>query len=99
ARAHFAPAGTAKKRVREYDPIDDARQQPRVIIAGFGRFGQIVGRILHAHRIPFTALETDSDQVEFIRRFGHDVYYGDATRLDLLRAAHTDRAEVFIVAT
>jgi glutathione-regulated potassium-efflux system protein KefB len=99
ARAHFTPAGTAKKRAREYDPIDDARQQPRVIIAGFGRFGQIVGRILHAHRIPFTALETDSDQVEFIRRFGHDVYYGDATRLDLLRAAHTDRAEVFIVAT
>jgi glutathione-regulated potassium-efflux system protein KefB len=99
ARALFTPAGTAKKRAREYDPIDDARQQPRVIIAGFGRFGQIVGRILHAHRIPFTALETDSDQVEFIRRFGHDVYYGDATRLDLLRAAHTDRAEVFIVAT
>jgi glutathione-regulated potassium-efflux system protein KefB len=99
ARSQVAPTGKAKKRARDYDPIDESREQPRVIIAGFGRVGQIVGRILHAHRIPFTALETDSDQVEFIRRFGHDVYYGDATRLDLLRAAHTDRAEVFVVAT
>lgn len=99
ARARLAPSAKSKKRTRDYDPIDEARQQPRVIIAGFGRFGQIVGRILHAHRIPFTALETDSDQVEFIRRFGHDVYYGDATRLDLLRAAHTEQAEVFVVAT
>lgn len=99
ARAQFAPSGKARKPAREYDPIDAARAQPRVIIAGFGRVGQIVGRILHAHRIPFTALETDSDQVEFIRRFGHDVYYGDATRLELLRAAHAERAEVFVIAT
>lgn len=98
ARSRLAPSGKSKP-TREYDPIDAAKQQPRVVIAGFGRVGQIVGRILHAHRIPFTALETDSDQVEFIRRFGHDIYYGDATRLDLLRAAHTEQAEVFVVAT
>src|SRR5882762_3480906 len=71
---------------------------PKVIIAGFGRFGQIVGRILQAKQIAFTALEASQTQVDFLRRFGNQLYYGDASRLELLRAAHADNAEVFVLA-
>jgi glutathione-regulated potassium-efflux system ancillary protein KefC/glutathione-regulated potassium-efflux system protein KefB len=81
---------------RPYDtPIE---LYPKVIIAGFGRFGQIVGRILLAKQIAFTALEANQTQVDFLRRFGNQVYYGDASRLELLRAAHTENAEVFVIA-
>lgn len=75
-------------------PIDE---QP-VIIAGFGRFGQIVGRILAARRIPFTALDSSAAQVDFVRKFGSEIYYGDASRLDLLRAAKADKAKVLVLA-
>ena len=71
---------------------------PKVIIAGFGRFGQIVGRILVAKKIAFTALEVNQTQVDFIRRFGNRIYYGDASRLELLRAAHADNAEILVLA-
>ncbi len=80
-------------------PFDTpSERHPKVIIAGFGRFGQIVGRILLARRIPFTALEASQSQVDFVRRFGSQVFYGDASRLELLRAAHADQAEVFVLA-
>jgi voltage-gated potassium channel Kch len=80
-------------------PFDTpAELYPKVIIAGFGRFGQIVGRILRAKKIPFTALEASQTQVDFLRRFGNQVFYGDASRLELLRAAHADNAEVFVLA-
>jgi monovalent cation:proton antiporter-2 (CPA2) family protein len=71
---------------------------PKVIIAGFGRFGQIVGRILVAKKIAFTALEASQTQVDFLRRFGNQVFYGDASRLELLRASHAENAEVFVLA-
>jgi monovalent cation:proton antiporter-2 (CPA2) family protein len=71
---------------------------PKVIIAGFGRFGQIVGRILLAKKIAFTALDANQTQVDFLRRFGNHVFYGDASRLELLRAAHAENAEVFVLA-
>jgi monovalent cation:proton antiporter-2 (CPA2) family protein len=71
---------------------------PKVIIAGFGRFGQIVGRILLARKISFTALEANQTQVDFLRRFGNHVFYGDASRLELLRAAHAENAQVFVLA-
>jgi monovalent cation:proton antiporter-2 (CPA2) family protein len=71
---------------------------PKVIIAGFGRFGQIVGRILLAKKIAFTALEASQTQVDFLRRFGNKVFYGDASRLELLRAAHAENAEIFVLA-
>jgi glutathione-regulated potassium-efflux system ancillary protein KefC/glutathione-regulated potassium-efflux system protein KefB len=71
---------------------------PKVIIAGFGRFGQIVGRILRARKISFTALEASQTQVDFLRRFGNQIFYGDASRLELLRAAHAENAEVFVLA-
>src|ERR1700733_11392116 len=71
---------------------------PKVVIAGFGRFGQIVGRILLARKISFTALEANQTQVDFLRQFGNQVFYGDASRLELLRAAHAENAEVFVLA-
>ena len=82
---------------RAADIID--HEHPRVIIAGFGRMGQIVGRMLRAQRIPFTALEHSVEQIELSRRFGNMIYFGDPTRPDLLRAAHADRAEVFVLTT
>ena len=69
-----------------------------VILAGFGRFGQIVGRILSLKKIAFTALDHDSEQVELIRRFGNRVYYGDASRLDLLEAAGAESAKLLVIA-
>ena len=72
--------------------------EPRVIIAGFGRFGQIVGRVLGAKRIRFTALEISQAQVDFVRRFGNKLYYGDASRLELLHAAGAGQAEVLVIA-
>jgi monovalent cation:proton antiporter-2 (CPA2) family protein len=79
-----------------FDEIDD-RETP-VIIAGFGRFGQIVARILRLRRIPFTALDSNQTHVDFVRRFGNQVYYGDASRLDLLRAAGAETAKIFVLA-
>jgi len=79
-----------------YD-IPDPEAHP-VIIAGFGRFGQIVGRVLRARKIGFTALEASPSQVDFVKKFGNKVYYGDASRLDLLRAAGADRAAAFVLA-
>lgn len=72
--------------------------EPRVLIAGFGRFGQIVARVLRARRIPFTALEVSQAQVDFVRRFGNKLYYGDASRLEVLRAAGAGRAQVLVLA-
>jgi glutathione-regulated potassium-efflux system ancillary protein KefC/glutathione-regulated potassium-efflux system protein KefB len=69
-----------------------------VIVAGFGRFGQIVARVLSSRRIPFTALDSNQRNVDFLRRFGNEVYYGDASRLDLLRAAGAETAKVFVLA-
>jgi len=80
----------------DFDKIDEGEN--RVIIAGFGRVGQIVGRILRLRKIGFTALEMSQEQVDVVRRFGSKVYYGDASRLDLLRAAKADKAEIFVLA-
>jgi glutathione-regulated potassium-efflux system protein KefB len=82
---------------REFDEIID--EHPRVIIAGYGRVGQIVARILRAQRVPFTALESSAEQVDFSRRFGSMIYFGDPSRPELLRAARADQAEVFVLAT
>ena len=73
-------------------------QGNQVIVAGFGRVGQMVGRILQARRIGFTALESSAEQVDFVRRFGNKIYYGDASRPDLLRAAGADSAVLFVLA-
>jgi glutathione-regulated potassium-efflux system protein KefB len=96
-RAEIVPIEKKAKQTREFDRIDGTA--PRVILAGFGRVGQIVARVLNAHHIPFAALERDAEQVDFVRQFGNQVFYGDATRLDLLRAAQADKAEIFVIAT
>jgi glutathione-regulated potassium-efflux system ancillary protein KefC len=77
--------------------IDEPQDAP-VIIAGFGRYGQIIGRLLMANGIQPTVLEHDSEQVEGVRRFGWRAFYGDATRLDLLRVAGADKARVLVLA-
>ena len=78
-----------------FDRIDDPGTP--VIIAGYGRVGQIVGRVLNMRNIRFTALDASTDQVDAVRRFGNKIYYGDATRLDLLRAAKTGEAKLLVV--
>jgi monovalent cation:proton antiporter-2 (CPA2) family protein len=80
----------------QYDAIE-AEAAP-VIICGFGRVGQIVGRVLHMHNIAFTALERDPGQVEVVRRFGNKVYFGDPTRPAMLRAAGAEQAQLLVVA-
>lgn len=79
-------------------PDDIAANDGHVIIAGFGRFGQIVGRLLRANQVKLTVLDHDPDQIETLRRFGFQVFYGDATRIDLLHAAGAARARALIVA-
>ncbi|MBE8400942.1 monovalent cation:proton antiporter-2 (CPA2) family protein [Leptospira borgpetersenii] len=77
---------------------DTIEEQNRVIIAGFGRFGQIIARMLFVHRIGFTALEHNPDQVNVARKFGYKIYYGDASKLSLLRSAGAEQADLFILA-
>ena len=69
-----------------------------VVVAGFGRFGQIVARVLTAKRIPVTALDSDPEQVDFVRRSGAQIYYGDASRPEILEAARTGKARAFVLA-
>ena len=81
----------------EFDTIDSPANP--VIIAGYGRIGQIVSRVLRMCDIPFTALEASYQQVDFVRRFGSNkVYYGDASRLELLQAAKAGEAKLFVLA-
>lgn len=80
----------------EFDMLPD--EYGHVVIAGFGRVGQIIARILKAKNIPFMALDVNSHQVALVKRFGNESYYGDASRLDILRAAQTDKARAFVLA-
>jgi glutathione-regulated potassium-efflux system protein KefB len=85
-----------REKQRPYDRIVD--EHPQVLIAGFGRFGQIVARLLTAQRVAFVAIEHSPEQVEFVRRFGNQIYYGDPARAELLRAAGGANVRVFVVA-
>lgn len=87
---------TSQGEMREPDLIEERN---RVIIAGFGRVGQIVGRILIGRGIPVTVLEHDAEQLETLRRFGFTIYYGDARRHDLLHSAGAVEASLLVVAT
>jgi voltage-gated potassium channel Kch len=80
----------------ENKPFDPGA--PDAIIAGFGRFGQIAGRLLTANGFSTVVLDSSIEQVETLRRFGRRVHYGDATRLDLLRQAGAMKAKVLVVA-
>lgn len=87
--------GTKRDDPRPSDLIDHARP---VLIAGFGRFGSIVGRLLQANGIQTTVLDNDSDHVDVLRKLGMRVYYGDASRADLLHAAGAHQAQLIIIA-
>lgn len=98
----FALSGRllGKRRPGAEDSAQDmpAVEETQVIIAGFGRFGQIVARLLRAKKIGFTALETSPEQVAFAKKFGSKIYYGDPSRIDLLKAARADQASAFVLA-
>jgi glutathione-regulated potassium-efflux system protein KefB len=91
--AKGAPAAAPK---RAFDAVPDGH--PQVLIAGFGRFGQVVARLLAAHRTPFIAIEHDIEQVDFVRRFGNVIYYGDPAKPELLRSAGAQHVKVFVIA-
>lgn len=86
----------ASRTERDFDSMEDENNP--VIIAGFGRFGQITGRILSSMGIGFTALESSSAQVDFVRRFGNRVFYGDVARPELLHAAGAGQAKLLLLA-
>ena len=85
-----------RRRPPEFDTIDGPGNP--VIIAGYGRYGQIVSRVLRMAGIAFTAIEASYQQVDFVRRFGNKVYYGDASRLELLESARAREAKLFVLA-
>lgn len=89
---------------KRYNPQEEDEEapfveddDPQVIIVGFGRFGQVIGRLLMANKMRITVLERDVSAVSMMRRYGYKVYYGDATELELLRAAGADKAEAIVV--
>lgn len=79
-----------------YDPMPD--NDKHVVIAGFGRYGQIVARILRGKKVPFTALDISAEQVEMVKRFGAQAFYGDASRPEILDAAQIGKARAFVLA-
>ncbi|WP_180054282.1 monovalent cation:proton antiporter-2 (CPA2) family protein [Acinetobacter sp. YH12142] len=84
------------KTIPEYDDIPNEHNP--VIIAGFGRFGQIIARVAHLQHLSFTAIDSNLDKVDFVRNYGGHLYYGDATQPDILRAAGIEHAKVFVLA-
>jgi CPA2 family monovalent cation:H+ antiporter-2 len=86
-------AATVEKRAP-----DAISEENPVIIAGYGRFGQIAGRFIRTHGFKATVLDVDSDQIDLLRRFGNKVFFGDASRIDLLRSAGAAKARILIVA-
>lgn len=97
AASHWVrPLFSRQAPARDFDRPDN--DTPEVIIVGFGRFGQITGRILKGLHIPYTVLDVNPEQVDFVRRYGTKVYYGDAGRIDLLHAAGAERARILVLA-
>ena len=91
-------AMNAQKAQAPVESNPEMSTHPNVIIAGFGRYGQIIGRVLYSQNINFTAIDRDAQHVDFVRQFGNEIYFGDASRLDLLRKAHADAAKVLVIA-
>lgn len=87
----------ARTGAAQMDEIAEQQSAP-IIIAGFGRYGQIIGRMLLAQGVAPTVLDHDAEMIETVRTFGYRVFYGDATRLDLLRTAGAATAKILVVA-
>ncbi|AHK18979.1 glutathione-regulated potassium-efflux system protein KefB [Yersinia similis] len=90
--------------VRRYNAPEESDEKPfvedndpQVIIVGFGRFGQVIGRLLMANKMRITVLERDVSAVSMMRKYGYKVYYGDATELELLRAAGAEKAKAIVI--
>jgi monovalent cation:proton antiporter-2 (CPA2) family protein len=96
--SRIEPRFAAGREERDADEIEPSERENPVIIAGFGRFGQMVTRLLKAKGFRATVLDYDAEQIEIIRRFGSKAFYGDASRMDLLRAAGAAQARLLIVA-
>ncbi|GEQ86997.1 potassium transporter [Patiriisocius marinistellae] len=82
----------------EKRPMDEIQKNHKVILVGFGHFGSTVGRFLRAHGVPTTVLDLDSNRVDFLRKMGFEVFYGDASRMDLLESAGISEADFLICA-
>lgn len=80
----------------QYDEIPN--EHPQIIIAGFGRVGQIIARLAHMQHFPFTAIDNNLQRIDFVRRYGGKLYYGDITQPELLRSAGIEHAKVFVLA-
>ena len=96
--------GVDRLLARRFNEPDDESEkhfveddQPQVIVVGFGRFGQVVGRLLMANNKRITVLERDISAVNLMRKYGYKVYYGDATEIELLRAAGAENAQSIVV--
>lgn len=83
---------------RQTGEVMSEQQHAPIIIAGFGRYGQMVARVLMAEGYPLTVLDHDADMIETARQFGYRVFYGDAARLELLRIAGAQTAKILVVA-
>ncbi|REC48621.1 monovalent cation:proton antiporter-2 (CPA2) family protein [Chryseobacterium pennipullorum] len=81
----------------DFNILDNTVTQKKIIIVGFGHFGSTVGRLLKANKISATVLDRDSDRVKLLRSYGFKVYYGDATRIPILRAAGIEEAEILVL--
>jgi glutathione-regulated potassium-efflux system ancillary protein KefC len=93
----WIPLLATGRRKTTVEELNEPQNAP-VIIAGFGRYGQIVGRLLYANGVSATVLDHDAEAIEALRKFGWRVYYGDATRLDLLRTAGAASARILVIA-
>ncbi|QRM90254.1 potassium transporter [Lacinutrix sp. WUR7] len=80
-------------------PMDHIAKSQKIILVGFGHFGSTIGRFMRSHGVEATILDHDSNRVDFLRKMGFEVYYGDATRLDLLESAGIAEAKIIICAT
>lgn len=89
---YFAKQELAPK----YDTIPEQKQH--IVIAGFGRFGQIVARVAHLHHIRFTAIDNNIDNIDFVRKYGGKVYYGDPTIPEILHSAGLASAQLVVLA-
>ncbi len=79
-------------------PMDEIEKEHKIILLGFGHFGSTIGRFLRAHGVDATVLDHDSNRVDFLRKMGFEVYYGDGTRMDLLESAGIASADIIILA-
>lgn len=85
-----------KEKAPDYDEIPTSEHP--VIIAGFGRFGQIIARIARLHHFAFTAIDNNLQRIDFVRRYGGTLYYGDVTQPEILRAAGIEKSKIFVLA-